>query len=60
MGLTSKPDLSKLPLNFQKKNKNFWVNTITGQLIHKSKITDHLPKEETTPPEPKVYWWNKD
>ncbi|SMC52522.1 hypothetical protein [Pedobacter nyackensis] len=38
-----KPDLSKLPLRYQKYGKN-WKDTKTGQVIHNSKITDYLPK----------------
>ncbi|MNL85920.1 hypothetical protein D3C87_2144140 [compost metagenome] len=39
-----KPDLSKLPLRYQKVSKQWFKDTKTGDLIPASKITDYLPK----------------
>lgn len=51
-----KQDLSTLPMWITKKNRNYYYNSKTGKYIHKSNITDHLPKEEQITP---IQDWTK-
>lgn len=44
MAQNNKPDLSNLPLRYQKYGKNWFKDSKTGNLIPASKITDYLPK----------------
>lgn len=35
--------LKYLPLHIRKKNSKFYINTLSGQLIHVSRILNHIP-----------------